>query len=74
VTSHLSQILTMLNDGDISIRRRALDVLYCMCDEQLAKKIVSELLKYLIRADYEIREELVVKIAILAGEVAALCV
>lgn len=55
-----------------------------MCDEQLAKKIVSELLRYLIKADYEvrcslraralcnsatraqIREELVVKIAILA--------
>lgn len=63
---HADTIMKMLEDPDVSIRRRALDVLYCMCDEQLAKKIVSELLRYLIVADYNVREDLVVKIAILA--------
>jgi AP-2 complex subunit alpha len=63
---HTDTIMKMLEDPDVSIRRRALDVLYCMCDEQLAKKIVSELLRYLIVADYNVREDLVVKIAILA--------
>lgn len=67
---HVDTVIGMLSDKDISIRRRALDVLYCMCDDKLAKKIVSELLRYLIVADYEIREELVVKIAILAEKFA----
>ncbi len=63
---HVDTIMKMLQDPDVSIRRRALDVLYCMCDDELAKKIVSELLRYLIVADYNVREDLVVKIAILA--------
>ncbi len=48
-----------LKDTDISIRKRALDLLYTMCDVENSKEIVAELLTYLDTADYAIRDELV---------------
>jgi AP-2 complex subunit alpha len=60
-----------LKDADISIRRRALDLLYGMCDKYTSKEIVGELLTYLLTADYAIREELVIKLAILAEKFAS---
>lgn len=59
-----------LRDKDISVRRRGLDLLYSMCDMSNAKVIVSELLRYLQVADYAMREEMVLKIAILAEKFA----
>ena len=56
---HKRVVVSALNDQDISIRRRALDVLYHMCDENSSQDIVSELLEYLKTADFAIREELV---------------
>lgn len=52
-------ILYSLKDADISIRRRALDLLYSMCNKKNAGGIVGELLAYLPLSDYAIREELV---------------
>ena len=63
-------IVDSLKDKDISVRRRALDLLYSICDGQNAAEIVAELLKYLSAADYAIREEMVLKIAILAEKFA----
>lgn len=60
-----------LKDPDISIRKRALDLLYSMCDKSNASQIVGELLAYLTIADFAIREELVLKIAILSEKFAA---
>lgn len=54
-----------LKDRDISVRRRALDLLYSMCDTTNSKVIVGELVRYLQVADYNLREEMVLKIAIL---------
>jgi hypothetical protein len=54
-----------LKDRDISVRRRALDLMYSMCDTTNAKVIVGELVRYLQVADYNLREEMVLKIAIL---------
>ncbi|RKP26851.1 AP-2 complex subunit alpha-1 [Syncephalis pseudoplumigaleata] len=71
VKVHLDTILTSLRDKDISVRRRALDLLYSMCDRDNARIIVGELLNYLQVADYNIREEMVLKIAILAEKHAA---
>ena len=51
---------------DISIRRRALDLLFTMCTPSTAADICAELLKYLEVADFSLRDELVLKIAILA--------
>lgn len=63
---HTEQIVLALRDPDISIRRRALDLLYGMCDQSNAAAIVKELLDYLTTADFDIREELTLKVAILA--------
>lgn len=65
VKKHQQTIILSLRDRDISVRRRALDLLYSMCDGTNARAIVDELLKYLVVADYGLREEMVLKIAIL---------
>ncbi|XVF19796.1 hypothetical protein REPUB_Repub11eG0141700 [Reevesia pubescens] len=70
IKRHQAQIITSLKDPDISIRRRALDLLYGMCDVTNAKDIVEELLQYLSSADFAMREELSLKAAILAEKFA----
>jgi AP-2 complex subunit alpha len=65
VKRHQDTIILSLKDRDISVRRRALDLLYSMCDTSNSKRIVGELLRYLQVADYNLREEMVLKIAIL---------
>jgi AP-2 complex subunit alpha len=65
VKKHQETIILSLKDRDISVRRRALDLLYSMCDTSNSKVIVGELVKYLQSADYNLREEMVLKIAIL---------
>ncbi|KAL9261394.1 AP-2 complex subunit alpha-2-like protein [Drosera capensis] len=70
IKRHQGQIITSLKDPDISIRRRALDLLYGMCDVSNTKDIVEELLQYLSSADFAMREELSLKAAILAEKFA----
>ena len=70
IKMHQGEIITSLSDPDISIRRRALDVLYGMCDETNSREIAAELLSYLTTADFAIREELALKLAILAEKYA----
>ena len=43
----------------MSVRQRAVDLLYAMCDKTNAEEIVGEMLDYLEKADYSIREEMV---------------
>jgi AP-2 complex subunit alpha len=64
-------IILSLRDKDISVRRRALDLLYSMCDSDNSDIIVGELLRYLKVADYALREEMVLKIAILTEKYAS---
>lgn len=71
VKKYQETVIASLRDADISIRRRALDLLYGMCDKTSSKAIVAELLTYLVSADYAIREELVLKIANLAEKFAS---
>ncbi|KAF8531803.1 adaptin N terminal region-domain-containing protein [Trichophaea hybrida] len=70
IKKHQNTIIGSLRDRDISVRRKALDLLYSMCDPTNATPIVSELLKYLQGADFAIREEMVLKIAILTEKYA----
>lgn len=63
---HQKSISASLKDADISIRRRGLDLLFTMCNTNTAPEIVDELLKYLEVADFSLRDELVLKTAILA--------
>ena len=63
---HITTITLLLRDRDVSIQRRALSLLYCICDTNNAEHIVNELMDYLSIAYYEIQDELALKIAILA--------
>ena len=70
IKKHQDVIIGSLRDRDITVRRQGLDLLYSMCDTSNAQKIVHELLKSLQTADYAIREEMVLKIAILTEKYA----
>ncbi|KAK4493766.1 hypothetical protein PRZ48_014951 [Zasmidium cellare] len=70
IKKHQQIIIESLRDRDITVRRQGLDLLYSMCDSTNSQKIVHELLKYLQSADYAIREEMVLKIAILTEKYA----
>jgi len=70
VKKHQATVLVSLKDADISVRRRALDLLFVMCDSDNAERIVDELVNHLVLADAAIREEMVLKIAILAEKYA----
>ncbi|KAK5118127.1 hypothetical protein LTR62_004174 [Meristemomyces frigidus] len=70
IKKHQDIIIGSLRDRDITVRRQGLDLLYSMCDNTNSEKIVHELLKYLQTADYAIREEMVLKIAILTEKYA----
>ncbi len=71
IKKHQSEIVLTLHDPDISIRRRGLDLLYGMCDHHNATEVVDQLLTYLTTADFAIREELALKIAILSERFAS---
>eukprot|EP00560_Eucampia_antarctica_P002571 CAMPEP_0197841920 /NCGR_PEP_ID=MMETSP1437-20131217/46445_1 /TAXON_ID=49252 ORGANISM="Eucampia antarctica, Strain CCMP1452" /NCGR_SAMPLE_ID=MMETSP1437 /ASSEMBLY_ACC=CAM_ASM_001096 /LENGTH=997 /DNA_ID=CAMNT_0043451731 /DNA_START=50 /DNA_END=3043 /DNA_ORIENTATION=+ len=70
VKKHQATVLVSLKDADISVRRRALDLLFVMCDTDNSERIVDELVAHLVLADAAIREEMVLKIAILAEKYA----
>ncbi|KAA8650073.1 hypothetical protein EYZ11_008746 [Aspergillus tanneri] len=70
IKKHQNIILGSLRDRDISVRRKGLDLIYSMCDTTNAGPIVNELLRYLQTADYAIREEMVLKVAILTEKYA----
>ena len=63
-------VLLSLKDADISVCRRTLDLLFVICNTNNAKRIVNELVAYLVLADAAICEEMVLKIAILAEKYA----
>ena len=70
IKQHQLIIIGSLKDRDISVRRKGLDLLYSMCDQTNARPIVGELMIYLQNADFGIREEMVLKIAILTEKYA----
>uniref|UniRef100_W5K672 AP-2 complex subunit alpha n=1 Tax=Astyanax mexicanus TaxID=7994 RepID=W5K672_ASTMX len=71
VKTHIETVINSLKtERDVSVRQRAVDLLYAMCDRSNAKQIVTEMLSYLETADYSIREEIVLKVAILAEKYA----
>ncbi|KAJ1325142.1 AP-2 complex subunit alpha [Microdochium nivale] len=70
IKQHQEVILGSLKDRDISVRRKGLDLLYSMCDSTNSGPIVSELLHYLQNADFALREEMALKIAILTEKYA----
>lgn len=75
VQRHRSVIVECLRDGDISIRKRALDLVYCLVNVDNVKPLVKELLSYLVRnAFMSLRSMLLIAACILhlTASVAAL--
>ncbi|KAL7747646.1 hypothetical protein RI367_006935 [Sorochytrium milnesiophthora] len=70
IKRHQETIFMALKDKDVSVRRQALDLLYSMCDVTNAREVVAELLRQLLVSDEAIKEEMVLKIAILAEKFA----
>jgi AP-2 complex subunit alpha len=61
------QIIVGLHDNDVSIRKKALDVLVAMCNPSTAEEIIKELLSYLpIATDPNFKSSLVLSIALLS--------
>ena len=59
ISAEFSSVFCFQTERDVSVRQRAVDLLYAMCDRSNAEEIVSEMLNYLETADYSIREEMV---------------
>lgn len=71
VKKYMINVLKALkSDTDPTVQRRAVDVLYQVCDQQSVQSVVTDLLIFLKRSDYSIREDVVLKIAILAEKFA----
>ena len=54
-----------MQDSDVSIRRRALELVYNLVNESNVKALTKELLEYLKVSDPEFRVDLTAKIAAL---------
>jgi AP-1 complex subunit gamma-1 len=72
VQRHRSTIIQCLNDADLSIRRRALEICVRLTNEGNFKSVSKELLNYLASAtDAVFKSDLVAKIALSAGKFAS---
>ena len=67
---YMSKIMVALREIDISVKRRALQVLFAICDNECCNKILGELLHILPICDLNIREEVIVKICLIAEKFA----
>ena len=67
---HSTIILQSLRDSDVSIRRRALDLLFLICTSDTVKNICKELLIYFREDDPQLKEDITLKIAILSEKFA----
>ena len=57
--------MTPLQDSDVSIRRRALELVYALVNESNIKALTKELLEYLKVTDPEFKPDLTTKICAL---------
>lgn len=60
-----TNVMHGLRDRDLSVRRQALDLVYTLCDQDNAKTVIGELVRHLRSTDFDLRGEMVLKIAIL---------
>ena len=66
IKKHKELIIELLQDGDISVKKEAVDLLFAICDSGNYDFIVTQLLHHLNVTDEELKNELILKIAILA--------
>lgn len=67
---HSNIIIGSLRDNDISIRRRSLDLLFLVCSSDSVKMICKELILYFKEDEPQLKEDVALKIAILAEKYA----
>lgn len=67
---NLPVIFHLLYDKDISVRRKALDLLYTICSAQSYTNIINKLLDLFPFADFSLKSELAIKVAVLAEKFA----
>lgn len=65
VQRHRNTIVECVKDADVSIRRRALDLVYALVNENNIKTLTNELLEYLEVCDEEFKPDLTAKICML---------
>lgn len=70
VQRHRSIVLDCLRDGDISIRRRALELSYALINESNVKDMIRELLAFLAVADNEFKLGMTTQICLAAERLA----
>jgi len=70
VQRHRNTIVDCLKDHDISIRRRALDLVYVLVNESNVRMLVRELVAFLQGADIEFRADLTAKICLVTEKYA----
>lgn len=68
---HRDVVLSCLSDGDVSIRRRALELSYALINEQNVKSLMRELLSFLEVADNEFKLGLTTQICLAAERFAS---
>ena len=66
VQRHRNIILDCLRDGDISIRRRALELSFALINETNVRVLTRELLAFLEVADNEFKQGMTTKICLAA--------
>ena len=66
VSRHRGVIVECLRDGDVSIRRRALELVYALVNADNVRLLVKEMLTYLTVAEADTKPELCTKIALVA--------
>ncbi|GJN29552.1 hypothetical protein PR202_gb17785 [Eleusine coracana subsp. coracana] len=62
VQRHRATILECVKDADVSIRRRALELLYLLVNDTNVKSLTKELVDYLEVSDQDFKEDLTAKI------------
>jgi AP-1 complex subunit gamma-1 len=70
VQKHRNTVVECLKDPDISIRKRALELIYALVNESSVKVLVRELLNYLLVADQEFKADLTEKLCFVAEKYA----
>lgn len=59
----LAQVMRLVKDRDISVRRQAIDTLYTLVDSESVENVAAELLNILNVSDLQIRPQMVARLA-----------
>jgi len=70
VQRHRNTIVECLKDPDLSIRKRALDLIYALVNETNVRVLVRELLNFLVVSDMQFRPDIVAKLCWVAEKYA----